>query len=370
MNPLYHISSYDFELPESQIAQHPVAQRDASKLLMVAGGDTQFADLRFADLVDYLKPGDLLVVNDTRVFPARLLGRKESGGRVELFILEFPRHSPSVTDVPEQEPAGTWREVEAVGLMKSSKRPRPGVLLEFGADLGAEVKSVGESGEVCVTLRFQGELADVLEAHGTMPLPPYIDRRAGAQPADRERYQTIYASQTGAVAAPTAGLHFTNALLAKIRAKGVGMASVTLHVGYGTFAPVRVEDIRQHRIHQEYVSISPATASAVNETRRVGGRVWAVGTTSLRALEFGADDNGVVRPVQDWCGLYIYPGYRFKVVENLITNFHLPRSSLLFMVSALAGRERMLAAYRYAMAHDYRFYSYGDAMAIITAGRQ
>ncbi|MFA6284635.1 MAG: tRNA preQ1(34) S-adenosylmethionine ribosyltransferase-isomerase QueA, partial [Desulfurivibrionaceae bacterium] len=221
-------------------------------------------------------------------------------------------------------------------------------------------------GKVRVVLCFRGDLARLLEEHGQMPLPPYIRREEGQSEEDRQRYQTVYAENPGAVAAPTAGLHFTPELLARIQAQGVRLAQVTLHVGYGTFAPVRVEDIREHAIHAEYLKVSEETAALVNETRAAGGRVWAVGTTSVRALEFAAQETGQVAGRSGFCDLYIYPGYQFRVVDNLITNFHLPQSSLLFLVSALVGRERILAAYEEAVEKGYRFYSYGDAMALIT----
>ena len=357
----FFLASYHFSLPEENIAQHPLACRDSSRLLVVdcLAGETR--DRQFTDICDYLAPGDLLVVNNTRVFPARLLGRKGTGGKAELLILQYP--------VPEPGSVGGdtdgWRQVEVVGLVKSAKRPQPGGQLLFSENLAGTVRELLPDGKVRVVLRYRGDLARLLEAHGQMPLPPYIRREEGQTEEDRQRYQTVYAENPGAVAAPTAGLHFTPALLARIQAKGVRIAQVTLHVGYGTFAPVRVEDIREHAIHAEYLKVSEETAALVNETRASGGRVWAVGTTSVRALEFAAKDTGRVLARSGFCDLYIYPGYQFRVVDNLITNFHLPQSSLLFLVSALAGRMRILAAYGEAVAKGYRFYSYGDAMALI-----
>ncbi|MDX9840932.1 MAG: tRNA preQ1(34) S-adenosylmethionine ribosyltransferase-isomerase QueA [Desulfobulbus sp.] len=356
------LDDYDYHLPPEQIAQHPAPQRDQSRLLVVDGASGALAHRRFTDITEWLRPGDLLVVNTTRVFPARLLGHKESGGRAELFLLGYPRPSAA---------GGTtnpWQEASAPALIKSSKRPKTGSQLVFSDHLRARVDAYAADGKALVTLLFRpqaGETLDsLLEAHGRMPLPPYISR--DSLPEDRQRYQTRYARHTGSVAAPTAGLHFSDELLATIRDAGVEMASIVLHVGYGTFAPVRTEDIRDHVIHREAVEVSAETAAAVNRVRAAGGRIWAVGTTTVRTLEFAADPSGRVQPLAGECGLFIYPGYRFRVVDNLITNFHLPKSSLLFLVSALAGRERILAAYREAVAQGYRFFSYGDAMAIVT----
>jgi len=360
-NADFFLASYQFALPEENIAQHPMACRDSSRLLVVdcLAGETR--DRQFVDICDYLAPGDLLVVNNTRVFPARLLGRKETGGKAELLILEYP--------VPEavsgKGDSNGWRQAEVVGLVKSAKRPQPEGKLLFSNDLVGTVRELLPDGKVRVALHYRGDLARLLEVYGQMPLPPYIHREEGQTEEDRQRYQTVYAENPGAVAAPTAGLHFTSELLARIQAQGVRLAQVTLHVGYGTFAPVRVEDIREHAIHAEYLKVSEEAASLVNETRASGGRVWAVGTTSVRALEFAAEATGQVRARSGFCDLYIYPGYRFRVVDNLITNFHLPQSSLLFLVSALVGRERVLSVYREAVEKGYRFYSYGDAMALI-----
>ena len=358
----YDLSAYDYELPAASIAQAPADRRDESRLLVMDCGADTLRDRRFRDIGDYLEPGDLLVANDTRVFPARLEGRKESGGRAELMLLGYPQPITAAA----ANTATEWQEATATGLVKSSKRPKPGSKLLFGDDLHAIVEEILADGKVRVRLRHRGDLDGLLARHGRLPLPPYIRRGEEEAASDRERYQTVYADKTGAVAAPTAGLHFTPELLESLRAKGVEFATVTLHVGYGTFAPVRVADIRDHQIHAEYLSVSAETAQRINAARAAGQKVWAVGTTTVRALEFAANEKGEVEPKEGLCDLYIYPGYRFRVVSRLITNFHLPQSSLLFMVSSLAGRERVLQGYRHAVANGYRFYSYGDAMAIIT----
>ncbi len=360
----FRLSAYDYHLPPERIAQQPAARRDHSRLMVLDAGNGALAHRRFDQVTELLRPGDLLVVNNTRVFPARLQGRKETGGRVEMLLLHYPEESGPWPEDP------AWREARALALVRSSKRPRPGSRLLFGERLQAVVRELHPDGKVAVRLlhRPEGEedLETLLEHHGQMPLPPYISRPAGCTGEDRRRYQTRYARETGSVAAPTAGLHFSDALLARIREQGVATTSITLHVGYGTFAPVRTEDIRDHAIHSEFVHVGGEAAEAVNRARAGGHRVWAVGTTTVRTLEFAADRQGRVQPVRDFCDLFIYPGHRFRVVDNLITNFHLPRSSLLFLVSALAGRRRILASYREAVRRGYRFFSYGDAMAIIT----
>lgn len=358
------LEDYDFDLPPEQIAQFPAPQRDRSRLLVLDTGTNELAHHQFADVIDYLRPGDLLVVNTTKVFPARLLGHKQTGGKVELFLLSFPRLATS-SNLP-----APWQEATVPALIKSSKRPKPGALLHFSEELKARVEGFSEDGKAQVTLLYNPHNAQsleaLIEAHGQMPLPPYISRPHGSSSEDLHRYQTRYARHTGSVAAPTAGLHFSDALLENITAKGVEIASIVLHVGYGTFAPVRAEDIRDHVIHREAVEISAATAEKINQVRAAGGRIWAVGTTTVRTLEFAADQQGNIRPLTGECDLFIYPGFQFRAVDNMITNFHLPKSSLLFLVSALAGRQRILSAYREAVAKDYRFFSYGDAMAIIT----
>ncbi|MGE4471143.1 MAG: tRNA preQ1(34) S-adenosylmethionine ribosyltransferase-isomerase QueA [Desulfovibrio sp.] len=364
IDTIYQLDAYDYELPPGRIAQFPEPQRDQSKLLVLESDKPHPAHRHFTDIVDYLRKSDLLVVNSTKVFPARLLGKKESGGKAELFLLHFPR------PLPGQDPAASRQEATAAALIKSSKRPKIGSCLLFGDRLRARVDRIDEEGKVEVTLQYrtdgQTSLEDLLHSHGQVPLPPYISRPQGSSAEDMSRYQTRYARQTGSVAAPTAGLHFSDTLLDRIRARGIQVAGIVLHVGYGTFAPVRTTDIRKHRIHREWVELSPATAEMINQTKTAGGRIWAVGTTTVRTLEFAAADTGKVTPRSGECDLFIYPGFPFKVIDNLITNFHLPKSSLLFLVSALAGRERILSAYQEAIRLDYRFFSYGDAMAIIT----
>lgn len=360
----FQLSAYDYPLPEESIAQRPPNRRDRSKLLVLDCANDRTEHRRFADIIDYFLPGDLLVLNNTRVFPARLLGRKESGGKVEILFLAFPE------PIPARQRENGWRSVAADVLLKSSKRPRKGSRLVFGARLEATVLELLDNGRVRLELRYRpGDgktLEDILVRYGQVPLPPYIKRPGGSTEEDARRYQTEYAEKTGSVAAPTAGLHFSERLLERIRQKGVVVVGITLHVGYGTFAPVRSDDIRDHRIHSEYILIPPAAAETINEYRQHGSRVWAVGTTTARALEFTARSDSVITPFSGLCDMYIYPGYRFRIVDNLITNFHLPQSSLLFLVSALAGRERILRCYGEAVERGYRFYSYGDAMAIIT----
>ena len=359
----HHLTDYDYELPADRIAQVPAPQRDHSRLLVLDLTAQHPAHHTFTDILDFLRTDDLLVVNTTKVFPARLLGHKETGGKAELFLLSFPRSKPD--PIP-----GGWREAAAPALIKSSKRPKIGSLIRFSDQLRTRIDSLMPDGKAEVTLQFhldeEQTLEQILEAHGQMPLPPYISRPEGSLDDDLNRYQTRYARQIGSVAAPTAGLHFSDALLEGVRGKGVEIATVVLHVGYGTFAPVRTEDIRNHVIHREAFTISPETAAAIQRTKRQGGRIWAVGTTTVRTLEFAAGPEGHVQHGGGECDLFIYPGYQFRVVDNLITNFHLPKSSLLFLVSALAGRQRILDAYRQAIENGYRFFSYGDAMAIIT----
>lgn len=355
MNDL-RLSAYSYELPPACIAQNPADRRDQSRLMLLDRGNGQVSHKRFDDVVDLLLPGDMLVINDTRVFPARLLGRKDTGGKVEAFLLQYPQML---------EENGSVAVVEA--LIKASKRPKVGSRLLLGGGLQAEVNADLGDGKVRLLLIFSSQkgLAATLAESGQVPLPPYIARPRGCSADDCERYQTVYAEHPGAVAAPTAGLHFTESLLARIREKGVEIGRITLHVGYGTFAPVREEDITRHRLHQEYCVVGEETARAIAATKVRGGKVWAVGTTSVRTLEFAASADGKVRPIADWCDLYIYPGFSFRVVDHLITNFHLPDSSLMFLVAAFCGRETLLSCYHTAIEEGYRFFSYGDAMAII-----
>jgi S-adenosylmethionine:tRNA ribosyltransferase-isomerase len=364
MDKDYQLSAYHYHLPHENIAQQPAGQRDHSRLLILDCPAEKTSHRRFNEIIELLKPEDLLVVNNSRVFPARFTGHKATGGKVEMFLLHYPILKGTDKEWTQ------WLEAEVLALLKSSKRPKIGSTLLFADDFKARVDEILEEGKVKLILLFcphAGEsLDDLLTRYGQIPLPPYIDRPHGSSEEDRHRYQTRYAERTGSVAAPTAGLHFSDSLLETIRVKGITIATVTLHVGYGTFAPVRSEDIRDHRIHAEYIDVSEDTALCINHVKKKGGRIWAVGTTTARALEAVSDEQGIVRPWQGLCDLYIYPGYRFKVVQNLITNFHLPCSSLLFLVSALAGRHRILDTYLEAVGHGYRFYSYGDAMAIIT----
>ena len=335
--------------------------------MVLHGADSGLEHLVFADILHFFRPGDLLVLNNTRVFPARLLGHKESGGKIELFLLALPEG----LGCSAEQTQARWLQAQAPALLKSSKRARVGATLHFGENLRAKVLALAEDGKAEVLLHYRTQpgqdLEEVLCTCGRMPLPPYISRSGEAQEKDDlQRYQTCYARYTGSVAAPTAGLHFTPELLQNLAASGVEIAELTLHVGYGTFAPVRSADIRQHAIHQEWVSLAPESAARINAASQAGRRIWAVGTTTTRSLEFAVDKSGVVQPFSGPCNLYIYPGFRFQVVDNLITNFHLPKSSLLFLAAALAGREKILAAYNEAVRLRYRFFSYGDAMALIT----
>jgi S-adenosylmethionine:tRNA ribosyltransferase-isomerase len=369
----YDIAAYDYILPVEQIAQLPADQRDHSRLLQLDCRTDKTADSNFTDILDLLEPGDLLVVNNTKVFPARLEGKKTSGGKIEFFLLEYPDFSqllPDDNEVDSGTPKSRWYGVTVTGLLKSSKRPKPGARISFSNNLMGNVLEFLPEGKVKINLLFDcsGGLAaeDILARCGRIPLPPYIRRSDGDHESDSERYQTLFASNIGAVAAPTAGLHFSATLLDRLQEKNIDIASITLHVGYGTFAPVRVKDIRNHEIHEEYVEVPAKTAEHINRTRSAGNRIWAVGTTTVRSLEYAASAEGIVEATSGWCSLYIYPGYKFKVVNSVITNFHLPGSSLLFLVAALAGRMRILRAYEEAIRLGYRFYSYGDAMAIIT----
>ena len=351
------LSSYHYHLPPELIAQHPEADRDNSRLMLVDTLNNTTKHLRFRDISRYIGPDDMLIINDTKVFPARLQGKKQTGGRAEVFLLEFP------TILPRQHGCA-----EATALIKASKRPKPGTEIFISDALSCEVSALLDDGKARLQLRFDPsqDLTEILSNAGQVPLPPYISREQGTTEEDRRRYQTVYADRPGAVAAPTAGLHFTPGLLQQITAQGTRIGTITLHVGYGTFAPVRDEDITKHQIHHEYLEITAETAAEVEAVKSSGGKIWAVGTTSVRALEYGARKTGRLQATGEWCDLYIYPGFEFKIVDNLITNFHLPDSSLMFLVSALCGRKRLLACYEKAVKESYRFFSYGDAMAIIT----
>jgi len=352
---VFYLSDYDYELPEESIAQKPASCRDKSKLLLLDKNTGKTSHHEFFEICDYISSKDILVINNTRVIPGRLFGKKDTGGKAEVLILDF---------------AGGVREEAGNGaftcecLVKTSKPPRPGSLIFFDKELKAEVINAKDG--VCL-LKFYspGNFEDIINEIGHMPLPPYIKRNNGKNAwDDKTSYQTVYAEYKGAVAAPTAGLHFSKELLEKIKSKGVGIAEITLHVGYGTFLPVRVSDIREHKIHSERFEISGNVAGAINKTKAEGGRIIAVGTTCVRTLEYSSDSEGKIIAGSAQCDLFIYPGYRFKTVDAMITNFHLPKSTLLMLVSAFAERERVLSAYREAIYKGYRFYSYGDAMFI------
>lgn len=340
------LNDFAYDLPERLIAQYPSERRGESRLLFLEGASGVIEDRRFAELPNLLSKKDLLIFNDTRVIPARLLGRKDSGGRVEVLIerLLDPHR--------------------ALAHVRASKPPRTGRRLVLEQSVEVEI---GDRVAELFELRFLDSrpLPQLLETVGRVPLPPYIRREA--QPSDRERYQTVYAARPGAVAAPTAGLHFDETLLQRLRVQGVQLGYITLHVGAGTFQPVRVEDITQHRMHAEYVEVPERVCAQVEATRQQGGRVVAVGTTTVRALETAAA-RGIIAPYQGETEIFIFPGYRFQIVDALITNFHLPETTLLMLVCAFAGREQVLAAYRHAVRQEYRFFSYGDAMLVTRSG--
>ncbi len=373
MKESFSLESYDYHLPEGLVARYPAEKRDESRLLVLDRRDGTTAHCHFRDLLDYLRPGDCLVMNDSRVFPARLLGHKPTGGRLEIFLLHWPGvsqeagHDSGGAQADWEPSADSTAEKRAVVqvLYKAAKPLRPGDNYSFGGkhELSVHVLDLTGPGKAMVELRWQGDLQQILEQVGRVPLPPYLGRQDEAM--DRERYQTVYARCPGSVAAPTAGLHFSPELMESIRNRGIAMVHLTLHVGYGTFAPIRSSDIRAHRIHSEWISVPVKAADQINQVKASGGRVVAVGTTSVRSLEYAATEDGRVMPCSGECDLYIMPGWRFRVVDGMITNFHLPKSSLLVLVSAFAGRDKTLDAYREAVERQYRFYSYGDAMFIM-----
>jgi S-adenosylmethionine:tRNA ribosyltransferase-isomerase len=340
------ISEFDYELPEELIAQEPLSERDASRMLVVDRHRSSWHDNEFANFANYVREKDVVVINNTRVFPARLIGRRDpSGGRVEILL------------VREVEPF-VWE-----ALLRPGHRLRQGDLLTFGdARLRGIVLDDPGNGMRHVRFDCQGTWEKLLNDLGAAPLPPYIRRPAQTQ--DRERYQTIFAREAGAIAAPTAGLHFTVDVLEQIRKRGASLAQITLHVGYGTFEPVRVEHIEHHQVAMEQFEITEEAAQTINDARGDGGRVIAIGTTTTRALEAAATEKGRLEPVRKNAGLTIIPGYKFRITDILLTNFHLPRSSLLFLVCAFAGRNLVLDAYHHAVEHRYRFYSYGDCMLL------
>ena len=337
-------SDFYFDLPEELIAQTPLEKRDSSRLLHLDRHTGEIEHRHFYNLPEYLREGDCLVLNDTRVLPARLLGSRKSGGGGELVLLR---------DLGE----GRWE-----CLSRPGRKTKPGTELFFGdGELTATVEAVAEGGNRIVHFHYDGIFLEVLERLGKMPLPPYIKEEL----QDAERYQTVYSRELGSAAAPTAGLHFTPELLKQIQEKGVKVCYITLHVGLGTFRPVKEDEIENHEMHSEFCVISRETADAVNETKRNGGRVIAVGTTSCRTLESFAAEDGHLEPASGWTDIFIYPGYHFKCIDALVTNFHLPESTLIMLVSALAGREHILNAYRVAVEERYRFFSFGDAMLIL-----
>ncbi len=336
-------SDFNFDLPEELIAQTPLEKRDASRLLLLDRETGEITHKHFYDLPDYLNPGDCLVLNDSRVLPARLMGNRLTGGAVEVVLLR---------DLG----GGKWE-----CLTRPGRKTRPGTELTFGEGLlTATVADALDDGNKVLQFHYEGIFLEILDQLGKMPLPPYIK----AELQDRERYQTVYSRELGSAAAPTAGLHFTEELLDRIRAKGVKVCFVTLHVGLGTFRPVKEEDILDHVMHSEYCVIPEETARTINETKASGGRVVAVGTTSCRTLESFTEPDGTVLAKGGWTDIFIYPGYTFKCIDALVTNFHLPESTLIMLVSALAGREHILHAYETAVRERYRFFSFGDAMFI------
>ena len=338
-------SDFYYDLPEELIAQDPLEDRTASKLLVLDRKTGAVKHKIFSDVIDYLTEGDCLVINNTRVIPARLIGEKEgTGGKVEVLLLK--RRANDV-----------WET-----LVKPGKKLKPGAKITFGdGRLRAEVLEVVEEGNRLVKFYYEGIFEEILDSLGEMPLPPYITHKL----EDKEMYQTVYAKFDGSAAAPTAGLHFTKELLNKIEEKGIKIASITLHVGLGTFRPVKVDDVNSHHMHTEWYEVNAEAAEIINETKRNGGRVICVGTTSCRTIESVADDNGYMKAKTGETDIFIYPGYKFKIMDGLITNFHLPESTLVMLVSAFAGKENVLAAYETAVKERYRFFSFGDAMILI-----
>jgi S-adenosylmethionine:tRNA ribosyltransferase-isomerase len=339
------VQDFYFDLPEELIAQEPLSERDKSRLLVLHKDTGEIEHRIFRDIIDYLEEGDCLVLNNSRVIPARLFGVKEGTGANMEFVL--------LKRIDKDK----WET-----LVRPGKKAKPGSRFVFGdGELKCTVLETTEVGGRVIEFEYEGVFEQILDKLGQMPLPPYITK----QLEDKERYQTVYSKVEGSAAAPTAGLHFTKELLDKIQQKGVRIAYVTLHVGLGTFRPVKVENIEEHLMHSEFYMIDEKNAELINETKRNGKRIIAVGTTSCRTLETAANENGFVEPKSGWTDIFIYPGYKFKVVENLITNFHLPESTLIMLVSALAGREKVLNAYKIAVEERYRFFSFGDAMFIL-----
>ena len=340
-----NLKEFYFDLPEELIAQEPLAQRDASRLLVLDKINGGIEHHTFRDIANYLKKGDCLVLNNTRVIPARLFGiKKDTGSHIEFLLLK--RIDKDVWEV----------------MLRPGKKAKPGASFIFGeGELEADILDIVEGGNRLVRFRYDGVFEAVLDRLGNMPLPPYITKRL----EDKERYQTVFSKNEGSAAAPTAGLHFTPELLAELQDKGVKLAYITLHVGLGTFRPVKVDNILDHKMHSEYFEVSEEAAAIINEARASGGRIICVGTTSTRTVESITDEDGSIKSGSGWTDIFIYPGYRFKLVNGLITNFHLPESTLLMLVSAMAGKENIMKAYEGAIREKYRFFSFGDAMLII-----
>ena len=337
-------SDFNFHLPEELIAQHPLEKRDNSRLMVLDKATGEIEHKHFYDVLNYLNLGDTLVLNNTRVLPARLIGEKENtGGKIEFLLLKRIE-------------GDKWE-----CLAKPGKRAKIGTIFTFGeGKLKCKVVDIVEEGNRIIEFIYDGIFEQVLDELGEMPLPPYITERL----EDRERYQTVYSKEKGSAAAPTAGLHFTKELLEKVKEKGVNIAYVTLHVGLGTFRPVKVDDVNEHVMHSEFYHLEEEDAKIINDTKKNGGKIISVGTTSTRTLETIGDENGMVRAQSGWTNIFIYPGYEFKVVDKLITNFHLPESTLIMLVSALAGKEKVMNAYNEAVKEKYRFFSFGDSMII------
>ena len=337
-------SDFYYDLPKELIAQDPLEDRSSSRLLHLSMKDGSIEHRHFTDILEYLHKGDCLVINDTRVIPARLYGHKEeTGALIEILLLKRKEND-------------TWE-----CLVKPGKKARPGARITFGDGiLKGEILDIVDEGNRLIRFEYDGIFEEILDQLGEMPLPPYITHKL----KDKNRYQTVYAKNDGSAAAPTAGLHFTEDLLKKVEEKGVKIAHVTLHVGLGTFRPVKVDDVEQHHMHSEFYVVEEDQAKLINDTKKQGGRVISVGTTSCRTLESATGDDGILRTGSGWTDIFIYPGYRFKMIDGLITNFHLPESTLLMLVSALAGKDRIMAAYEEAVKQRYRFFSFGDAMLI------
>ncbi len=362
------LSDFDFDLPESLIAQHPATRRTESRLLVVEPDVSQFVDARFTDLIDQLSPGDLMVFNNSKVIPARLFGQKASGGRVEILVERIIDGNQVLAMLRVSKKPAPGSQIQLIersdppSIEKSSDLSSTAAISSASAEVGPLITVIGRDTNYDdrFVLQFPGSVLDILHQWGELPLPPYIEHKPDQD--DANRYQTVYAQTPGSVAAPTAGLHFDEAFLAALDAKGIRRAFVTLHVGAGTFAPVRTEDLSAHRMHTEWYELPVATADAIATARKEGRRVIAVGTTSLRTLESAALDGGLVTPGQRETDIFIRPGYSFRVVDALLTNFHLPKSTLLMLVAAFVGYDTMRQAYAHAITSKYRFFSYGDAM--------